>query len=135
MEMSIPFGGSLRRQWRRRGYNRLSPTNRRNLKLARLGAARNRSWRLRLAPKLRLIRLASPFKLWHKLKNAYMNMMLRFAASAGYSNTASVFGAKRIPKARGAPMAYSRTEFENRLVLEIYKSVVASLELGYSKQL
>nr|QIQ54444.1 big root biomass [Sesamum alatum] len=135
MEMSIPFSASLRRQWRKRGYNRLSPTNRRNLKVARLGAGRNRSWRLRLAPKLRLIRLAaSPFKLWYKLKNAYINMMLRFAASAGYSNTSSVFGAKRIPKARGAPMAYSRTEFENRLVFEIYKSVVASLELSYSSQ-
>ncbi|KAL0450035.1 UNVERIFIED_CONTAM: hypothetical protein Slati_1559900 [Sesamum latifolium] len=133
--MSIPFGGSLRRQWRRRGYNRLSPTNRRNLKVARLGAAGKRSWRLKLAPKLRLIRLPSPFKLWCKLKNAYVNMMLRFAASAGYSNTASVFGTKRIPKARGESMAYSRTEFENRLVFEIYKSVVASLELGYSKQL
>ncbi|KAK4416461.1 hypothetical protein Salat_2471600 [Sesamum alatum] len=132
MEISVPF--SLRRQWRRRGYNRLSPTNRRNLKVARFGAGR-RSWRLRLAPKLRLIRLASPLKLWYKLKNAYMNMMLRFASSAGYSNSAGVFGAKRIPKARGAPMAYSRIEFENRLVFEIYKSMVASFELGYSKQL
>ncbi|KAI3451792.1 hypothetical protein Pfo_008457 [Paulownia fortunei] len=129
----IPFTG---RQWRRRGYNRLSPTNRRNMKVAKLGAGKSkRSWRLRLAPKLRLIRLASPLKLWYKMKNAYMNMMLRFATNSGSSNSVNVFGVKRIPKARNAPMAYSRTEFENRLIFEIYKSMVASFELGYTKQL
>ncbi|KAK6151018.1 hypothetical protein DH2020_015950 [Rehmannia glutinosa] len=128
--------GSLRRQWKRRGYNRLSPTNRRNTKVARFGAANSkRSWRLRLAPKLRLIRLASPLKLWSRLKNAYVNMMLRFANNSGSSNSVNVFGVKRIPKARDAKMAYSRTEFENRLIFEIYKSMVASYELGYSKQL
>lgn len=127
----IPFAGSLRR---RRGYNRLSPTNRRNIKVARFGAGK-RSWRLRLAPKLRLIRLASPLKLWYKLKNAYMNMMLRIATNSGSSNSTNFFGTKRIPKARDVPMAYSRTEFENRLVFEIYKSMVPSYELGYSKQL
>ncbi|KAL9158438.1 hypothetical protein ABFS82_08G068900 [Erythranthe guttata] len=132
----IQFGGSLSRRWRRRGYNKLSPTNRRSVKVVRFGAANsNRSWRMKLAPKLRLIRLASPLKLWNRLKNAYMNMMIGFASNSGSANGVSVFGAKRIPKSRDAPMAYSRTEFENRLVFEIYKSMVASFELGYSKQL
>ncbi|PIN09977.1 hypothetical protein CDL12_17435 [Handroanthus impetiginosus] len=126
----IPF--TFKRQWRRRGYNRLSPTNRRNLKAARFGTGK-RSWRLRIARKLRLIRLASPMKLLYKLKNAYMNTMLRIAARSGSSNSGNFFGLKRIPKAREVPMAYSRTEFENRLIFEIYKSMVASYELGYSK--
>ncbi|KAI3462565.1 hypothetical protein Pfo_019228 [Paulownia fortunei] len=133
----IPFNGNLvNRRWRRRGYNRLSPTNRRNVKIVRFGTGNSsskRSWRLRLAPKLRLIRLASPLKLWCRLKNAYMKMMLRLANTSGTSNSGNFFGAKRIPKARDAPMDYSRTEFENRLILEIYKSMVASIELGYNK--
>ncbi|KAH6799293.1 hypothetical protein C2S51_035777 [Perilla frutescens var. frutescens] len=123
------------RRWRKRGYNRLSPTNRRTIKIVRLNDGSKRSWRLRLVPKLRLMRLASPVKLWYRFKNAYMKMMLKFANITGTSHAAAnVFGAKRIPKAREAPpMAYSRTEFENRLILEIYKSMVASLELGYNK--
>ncbi|KAL0395911.1 UNVERIFIED_CONTAM: hypothetical protein Scaly_0039500 [Sesamum calycinum] len=134
----VPFNGSLvKRQWRRRGYTKLSPTGRRNVKIVKFGTGNTtsskRSWRLRLTPKLRLVRLASPLRLWHRFKNAYMKMMLRFANTSGTSNSANVFGAKRIPKARDVPTApYSGTEFENRLILEIYKSMVASLELGYT---
>ncbi|XP_057779586.1 uncharacterized protein LOC130998171 [Salvia miltiorrhiza] len=126
----IQFASSMRR---RRGYNRLSPKNRSKMQVARLGGATKRSWRVRLAPKLRLIRAASPLRLWSKLKNAYMNMMLRVAENSGSSNTANVFGSKRMPKARGAPATYSNTEFENRLIFEIYKSMVSSFELGYNK--
>ncbi|KAK4426612.1 hypothetical protein Salat_1429900 [Sesamum alatum] len=133
----VPLNGSLvKRQWRRRGYNKLSPTSRRTVKIVKFGAGSaspsKRSWRLRLPPKLRLVRLASPLRLWHRLKNAYMKMMLRFANTSGTSNSVNIFGAKRIPKARDVPAAHSRSEFENRLILEIYKSMVASLELGYT---
>ncbi|KAL8472634.1 hypothetical protein ACS0TY_029093 [Phlomoides rotata] len=115
---------------RRSGYNRSSPKNRRSLKVARLGAEK-RSWRLRLAPKLRL---ASPVKLWYKMKSVYTNMMLKLATNSGSSNSNNVFGAKRInPESGDGKMEYSRTEFENRLVFEIYKSISSSLELGYSK--
>ncbi|KAL8472636.1 hypothetical protein ACS0TY_029733 [Phlomoides rotata] len=115
---------------RRSGYNRSSPKNRRNLKVARLGAEK-RSWRLRLAPKLHL---ASPVKLLYKLKSVYTSMMLKLATNSGSSNSTNVFGTKRIPESREAKMGYSRTEFENRLVFEIYKSMSSSLELGYTKQ-
>ncbi|GER35603.1 phytochrome interacting factor 3 [Striga asiatica] len=121
-------------QRRKRGYNRLTLSSRRNLKVSKLGGSK-RSWRLRLTPKLRLVRLASPLRLWRRLKNAYMNMMLKFAGNgSGGANAVNAFGVKRIPKARGVPMAYSRTEFENRLIFEIYKSMVDSFELGYQKQ-
>ncbi|XP_051126841.1 uncharacterized protein LOC127248521 [Andrographis paniculata] len=130
MEIIAPFTGSLRRQWRRRGYNRLSPSrNRRNLRVEKLGAGNTKrfSWRFRLGRKLRLA--ASPARLWWRMKNAYVNMMLRLGAP-------NAFGNKRIPKAReGPPMAYSKTEFENRLVFEIYKSMVSSFELGYTTKL
>ncbi|PIN01712.1 hypothetical protein CDL12_25781 [Handroanthus impetiginosus] len=127
----IPLSGR-----RRRSYNKLSPTKKRNVKVVKFGAgttSRPRSWRLRLAPKLRLVRLVTPLKLWYKFKNAYMKMMLRIANNSGTSNGVNVFGTKRIPKARDVPTAYPRSDFENRLILEIYKSMVASLELGYNK--
>ncbi|KAL8532063.1 hypothetical protein ACS0TY_008609 [Phlomoides rotata] len=126
----MPFRGSFsKRQWRRRGgYNRLSSPNKTKVKIVRFGTGK-RLWRLRLAPKLRLFRLASP--LWVRFKNAYVKMMLKLANTTGTSNSPNVFGAKRIPQARPEPVPYTRTEFENRLVLEIYKSMVSSLELGY----
>ncbi|KAG8373756.1 hypothetical protein BUALT_Bualt11G0058200 [Buddleja alternifolia] len=129
---SIPlFNGSLlKRRWRRRGYNRLSPTNKRNVKIVRFGTAGNsskRSWRLKLAPKLRLVRLAmSPLKLWYKFKNSYMKMMLRLANTSGTSNSGNIFGAKRIPKARDVPIAYSRTEFEDRSSISTRSRVSAA---------
>ncbi|XP_073280546.1 uncharacterized protein [Primulina huaijiensis] len=122
----ISFDG--KQQGRRRGYNRLSPTKR-SLKIVRLRSNSKRSWKMRIAPKLRLIRLVSPLKLWWRLKNAYVNTMLRLANSSNTANSGNMFGEKRIPKARGAPVSHSRSEFENRLVLEIYKSMVSSLEL------
>ncbi|KZV20387.1 hypothetical protein F511_41551 [Dorcoceras hygrometricum] len=128
----IPLTKSLSRQWRRRGYSRLSPT-RRSLKTARFGGNLKRSWKVRVARKLRLVRLVSPLKLWHRFKNAYMNMMLRLANGSHMANSGNLFGEKRIPKARDLDVNYSRSEFENRLILEIYKSMVASLELGYNK--
>ncbi|XP_073119900.1 uncharacterized protein [Henckelia pumila] len=129
----IPLTKSLSRQWRRRGYSRLSPT-RRSLKTARFGGNVKRSWKVRIARKLRLVRLVSPLKLWHRFKNAYTNMMLSLANTSHTANSGNLFGQKRIPKARdNLKPTYSTTEFENRLVLEIYKSMVASLELGYNK--
>ncbi|XP_075475844.1 uncharacterized protein LOC142513050 [Primulina tabacum] len=129
---TIPFTKSLSRQWRRRGYSRLSP-RRRNLKAARFGGNLKSSWKVRIKRKLRLVRLVSPLKLWYSFKNAYTNMMLRLANTSHTANSGNLFGEKRIPKARDIKQTYTRSEFENRLVLEIYKSMVASLELGYNK--
>lgn len=124
--ISNPFNGTLsrRQQFRRRVYNRL--TNRKN------NVKTMRSWRFRLNPKLGL-KIASPLKLWFKLKNAYMNMMLKLATSTGTSKSGNMFGAKRIPKVRLVPTDYSRTEFDNRLIHEIYKSMVASSELSSTR--
>ncbi|XP_051117319.1 uncharacterized protein LOC127242028 [Andrographis paniculata] len=132
----IPFA----RKWRRsRAYSRLSPTNRRNLKVARLGTAdadrqkRRPSWRLRLSRKLRLKSVAPPARLWNRFRNAYMKMMMRLAEVSGTSNGGDVFGDRRSGSRSGMTYNYSRAEFENRLVLEICKSMAASLELGYHK--
>ncbi|KAL2457624.1 uncharacterized protein Fot_20509 [Forsythia ovata] len=130
--ISNPLNGTLsKRQQRRRGCNRL--TNRKNnVKTIRFGGSTTRSWRFRLAPKLGL-KMASPLKLWLKLKNTYMNMMLKLATNSGTSKGGNTFGAKRIPKVREVPTDYSRTEFDNRLIHEIYKSMVASMELSSTR--
>ncbi|KZV21663.1 hypothetical protein F511_00147 [Dorcoceras hygrometricum] len=113
-----PFSGSLKKQWSSRGYNHnysfklsSSSTNRRSLKTAKFGGHTKQSPEVFLS----LPAGPSPQKLWRRMKNC-------------------VFGSKKvIPEARsGPPMANSRTEFENRLFLEIYKSTASSLELGYT---
>ncbi|KAL6324834.1 hypothetical protein AAG906_018361 [Vitis piasezkii] len=112
-QRSFGFG----RYWRRRKYQRLDVANKRNVKMVRLGGKQRRFWRIRQIPKLHL-KIISPLKLLVKLKNAYVSMMLNLSGS-------------RVPKARQVPIAYSNEEFDNRLVLEIYKSMIASRELGY----
>lgn len=57
-------------------------------------------------------------------------MMLGLAGNVGHLNGGSAFGAKRIPKARQVQIPYSNNEFENRLIFEIYKAMIASRELG-----
>ncbi|XP_022849398.1 uncharacterized protein LOC111371568 [Olea europaea var. sylvestris] len=128
MEM-IPSSsnGSFNNKTRRKNgytYTRLSTGN-----TIRLGAGskEKRSWRIKIHRRLRL-KFSSPLKLWCKLKNAYMNMMLRLARNTG--SGINLLGSKRIPKARQIPNGYSRTEFENRLVYEMYKNMVASYELS-----
>lgn len=119
----------MKRQWRRRKYSRLDSAveNRKNIKIVRFGGkVKRRVWKLR---KLRF-KFSSPLNLWKKFKNAYMNMMLKLSSSVSALNTGGSFGTKRIPKARTVPLAYNKTEFENRLVYEIYKSLVVSMELN-----
>uniref|UniRef100_A0A5B7A7E7 Uncharacterized protein n=1 Tax=Davidia involucrata TaxID=16924 RepID=A0A5B7A7E7_DAVIN len=124
-------GSQLKRYWRRRQYQRLdgAAKSRKNVKIIKIGGSpRRRFWKIKAIPKLRLKIIASPLKLWTKFKNAYMNMMLNLAGNVGTLNTGNVFGGKRIPKAR---QVYSTTdEFENRLLFEIYKALMASKELA-----
>lgn len=72
--------------------------------------------------------IASPLRLWTKFRNAYIRKMNNLAGKVGSLNNESAFGTKRIPnKARqGARVVYSSEEIEDRLVLEIYKVLVAS---------
>ncbi|KAK9271691.1 hypothetical protein L1049_002054 [Liquidambar formosana] len=128
-----PSKGSLNRYWRRRKYHRLDGAitgQNKNVRLARFGGGRTKKfWKIRAVPKLRL-KAFSPLKLWTRFKNAYMDMMLNLAGSVGHLNGGNVLEGKRIPKKRQVPLVYSSDEFENRLVYEIYKAMIASRELG-----
>ncbi|XWS75508.1 hypothetical protein CRYUN_Cryun01aG0095500 [Craigia yunnanensis] len=127
-----PIPGTLKRYWRRSQYQRLNGEvikNKNKVKITRLRGGSRRFWRIKAKPKVRW-KIASPIKLLTKLKNAYMNMMINLAGNVGYLNTDNTFGGKRIPKARKVPMVYSSNEFEERLVYEIYKALIATRELS-----
>ncbi|XP_010252982.1 PREDICTED: uncharacterized protein LOC104594383 [Nelumbo nucifera] len=128
---SVPFYGSLKRYMRRRRYQRLdgTVTGRKNMKIVRFGGNARRVWKIRAIPKLRL-KICSPAKILVRLREAYMDMMLKLAGNVGYLNNNSIFGSKRIPKAREVKTVSSNEEFEMRLVLEIYKSLLASRQLA-----
>ncbi|KAG5567795.1 hypothetical protein RHGRI_003093 [Rhododendron griersonianum] len=74
-------GGGLTRYWKKRGYGRLYGSRRRRMNRAKLGkegggsGGRKRSWGIKIARKLRLI--LSPKKLLIRLRDAYVNLMLR----------------------------------------------------------
>ncbi|XP_031108370.1 uncharacterized protein LOC116012835 [Ipomoea triloba] len=121
------FNGAIKRAWRRRKYRRVEGT-RKSVKVVRFGS--KRSWRIKAVPKLRW-KMLSPVKLWTRLKNAYVKMMLSFAGNVGYLGAGAGNGIeqKRIAGGKGKKMGYTTTEFENRLMYEIYKSLVPSMEL------
>lgn len=73
--------------------------------------------------------MRSPLTILTKLKNAYMNFMLKLSGNVGAMNSDNIFEVKRIPKARQVSKGYSRDEFEARLIFEISKTLVASYEL------
>ncbi|KDP33019.1 hypothetical protein JCGZ_13050 [Jatropha curcas] len=130
--ISAPFTGTWRRYWRRKRYQRLDGgiRGRKNMKVIRIGdrGSPKRGWKIRTVAKIRILKIVtSPLKLIGKLKSAYVNMMLNLAGNVGLLNNDSVFGNKRIPKARQVPTsAYSNEEFEARLVYEIYKALKAT---------
>lgn len=128
---STPFSRSSKRyhpKSRPTGYNGTFDGRRKSVKTVTLGGSPKRTWRIKSVPKLKFkLILSSPVRLWRKLKNGYMNMMLNL----GSSSSANGFGEKRIPKARqSSSTTYTPTEFDNRLVFEIYKSLVTSHELA-----
>ncbi|PIA63671.1 hypothetical protein AQUCO_00201190v1 [Aquilegia coerulea] len=130
--ISSPFSGSIKRNWRRRQYQRLDGSVNREdtMKIARLGGKRKRLWRIRAIRKLKLgFKTVSPINLLAKLRDSYINMMLGIAGNVGSLNCDSFFGGKRIPKARTVRKVSKAEEFETKLVYEIYKALMASREL------
>lgn len=131
--LSNPLNGTMKRfQRTRRGHTKFSGSSpyQKSMNTIRLGGSPRRAWRIKVVPKMRFKRvLSSPLRLWKKLKIGYVNMMLNLVKH----QNSNVFGGKRVPMGRQLPTAsYSPAEFDSRLVLEIYKSLVASRELAAS---
>ncbi|KAL6960954.1 hypothetical protein U1Q18_038719 [Sarracenia purpurea var. burkii] len=135
MEISSSFNCIPRSHRRRRQYRRLNGKirNRKKVKIIRFGGSpRWRFWRIKPVVNLHLKMASAPLKLWNKLKNAYINVMLNFAGNVrSMNNGDDVFRRKgSISEAAGViPEARSFDDFESRLAFEILKSIVASKEL------
>ncbi|XP_057440433.1 uncharacterized protein LOC130732394 [Lotus japonicus] len=133
MEIGLPNSiyGGMKKYWRRRRYqhlNRDAPTGRKKMNIIRLKGNPRKFWRIRAIPRLKWV-MRLPLKMMAKVKNGYMNFMLRLAGKVGALKTDSMLSVKRIPKARQGSKVYSRDAFEARLIFEISKALVASNEL------
>ncbi|KAM5567809.1 hypothetical protein ABKV19_015734 [Rosa sericea] len=128
---------NLKRYWRRRRYQRLNGDKKKKMRVVRLGGGPSgsasptrRSWKIRTAAKLRLIKCVSPIKLLAKLHGAYVDMMVRTAGNVGGARRIAG-GSKKVAKAQDQlSVAASEEAVDTRLVLEIYKRLAASRQLA-----
>ncbi|KAG6521496.1 uncharacterized protein LOC122050534 [Zingiber officinale] len=129
--------GGLKGFWKRRGYNRVGgggASRRRRLAIAVLGGGkegdpsrsscrRRRFWRIKISPRLVLLRLrraASPRRILARIRDAYVQMMfaLSRAVPAGVSYGGDAWG-----MGFAVPMV---KEYDEKVLVEIYKSLIAS---------
>ncbi|XP_072975112.1 uncharacterized protein [Typha angustifolia] len=109
------YKGGFKGCWGRRAYHRLDG--------AGGSSRRRRSWRIKIAPRMRIriLRLVSPKRWLAKIRDAYVRLTLGFASSAhlgagfgyGFGGEVAAFGR---PKSK---------EYEERMLVEIYKSIIA----------
>ena len=122
--------------WRSRKYRKLkrSASGNKTGRVVRIGAARgsNRRFTLRLRSLFKIrIRVFSPSRILTRIRDAYVDAMLGLAGKgSGLSGSGGpeLLLDRRIPKAR--PVRHEPGDFERRLILEIYKSVMTSGELA-----
>ncbi|XP_042502611.1 uncharacterized protein LOC122079896 [Macadamia integrifolia] len=141
MDMSsIPIYGSLKRYWSGRTYQRLDGGGfivRKKLRVLRLGgnnstrrsSSSSTTSKIRETPKLQLKIRKWPMKVLGKIREGYINMMLRLAGNVGYlEDPRNIFGEKRIPRGRPIPSVSKLNEFDKKLVLKVYNSIATSRE-------
>ncbi|XP_022151189.1 uncharacterized protein LOC111019168 [Momordica charantia] len=120
--VSVSVYNGLRRYWRRKSYRKLTgPVPRARRETVQLGAPggmrrRRRIWRLKISPKLRLLRRLPTLKkllLW--LRDSYVKAMLAFANS-------------RVIGAGGGDGVGRSTlkEYDEKVITEIYKSLMVA---------
>ncbi|CAL5096375.1 unnamed protein product [Urochloa decumbens] len=136
----IRFTQGVRAYWRRRKYHRLEAGDggksrggaTRQLGTARRGGGGGWGAMRRLRVRVRVV-LAAPRRALARARDAYVGGMLALAKRASalaLPGGADGLLAKRVPRRKQLPAATPKTtEFEQRLILEIYKSIVASKEL------
>lgn len=132
----IRFTRGVRAYWRRQKYHRLAGADgklrsRPSRQLGSGGGARVRR-------RVRVL-LAGPRRALARARDAYVGGMLalgRRASALALPGAVEALWAKRVPRHKQqqqqqlpAPGNGKPTEFEQRLILEIYKSIVASKEL------
>lgn len=116
-----------KRYWRRwKGYEKLdgsSTAGRRNGKRVKMDPTKKkRLWKIKIMPKLKILRRASPKKFLVWLRDSYVNMMMKLANSravgaSGYGG--SGFGSGRQMK-----------EYDEKMLVEIYKTILMAQSRG-----
>ncbi|XP_056170489.1 uncharacterized protein LOC130138921 [Syzygium oleosum] len=133
---------AMRAYWRKRGYERLAgPGSRREGRAdlhppaprrGRLrGRRRRTSWRVRLTPRVKLLRLAaSPRRFFLWLRDAYVKMMLGFASSAALGGGFGYgYGSGGVSIGDAGAAGFGRApakEYDRKMLVEIYKSVLVA---------
>lgn len=143
------YKGGIKGYWKRRGYDRLdgaAAQRRPRLPTAELGGGgegeaqpaagrhrRARGWRVRRRRAgvlgRRLLRALSPLRLLVRLRDAYVNAMLRLASSAavaGYG-AAGPYCTAVDPFVRPRPLT---SDYDEKALVEIYRSILARGEAG-----
>ncbi|KAF3581668.1 hypothetical protein DY000_02028279 [Brassica cretica] len=113
------------RYWQKsRGYERLDGSAKkaksggRNVKRVKFDPTRKRRfWRIKIVPKLRVLKKASPKKLLTWLRDVYVNMMLSFANSRVIESSYG-FGEY------GYGSGLASREYDEKKLVEIYKSML-----------
>ncbi|RCV16419.1 hypothetical protein SEVIR_3G138400v4 [Setaria viridis] len=135
----IQFTRGVRAYWRRRKYHRLEAADGGKSRVTRqLGASRRGGGGWGAVRRLRVrvrVALAAPRRALARARDAYVGAMLALARRASAitlpGGGPDGLWTKRVPRRKQlpAPSAARTTEFEQRLIFEIYKSIVASKEL------
>ncbi|KAI4301463.1 hypothetical protein L6164_034741 [Bauhinia variegata] len=130
------ISGSWSEYWRKRGYRRLNGSgyeSRRkssSVELGNVNTRRRRLWRIKIAPKIKTLRRASPKKMLLWLRDAYVRMMMGLAnsrvvsisaaAASGYGGAlpgGDVTGG--FAMGTGPPK-----EYDPKMILQIYRSLM-----------
>ncbi|XP_078439242.1 uncharacterized protein LOC144709535 [Wolffia australiana] len=85
----------------------------------------NKSWRIRVCRRLQILRkLASPRRLLTRLRDAYVSMMMGFASSAVVAGGGAFdfYGVRN-------PLPTSLKEYDEKMIVQIYRSMVADKHL------
>ncbi|XP_020085962.1 uncharacterized protein LOC109708574 [Ananas comosus] len=142
IEEKETYRGGLKGYWRRRAYHRLDAAGsdlrrrRRRVERAELGGGERRRrpfWRVRIAPRLRFLRSASPRRWLAKIRDAYVRMMLGFASSAaiGPAGLGYGFGFGFAGDPTGAAFApQRRKEYDEKVLVEIVAAATAGVGAG-----
>nr|ACG27062.1 hypothetical protein [Zea mays] len=131
----IRFTRGVRAYWRRQKYHRLAGADGKQPRSRQLGSGGGGGARVRR--RVRVL-LSGPRRALARARDAYVGGMLalgRRASALALPGAVEALWAKRVPRHKQqqqqlpAPGNGKPTEFEQRLILEIYKSIVASKEL------
>lgn len=126
------YSGGRNGYWKRRSYNRLSGESRhRHGRRTRieLGGDGNRKkfWRVKVPLRLKLLSRIrfSPKRVFTRIRDAYLRMMVGFASSGVISNR---FGSGYEPL-NGFPRPKPIKEYDEKMIIRIYQSLLAHRHL------